>query len=64
MENRKLKVITFRGQTYEIDYIPIMTVGELKYNLLQIDNSLPDFDLLYAGRMIRSNDKILNDFIK
>jgi hypothetical protein len=64
MESLKLKVITFRGQTYEIDYIPIMTVGELKYNLLQIDNSIPDFDFLYAGRMIRSNDKILHDFIK
>lgn len=24
---------------------------------------MPDFDFLYCGRMIRSNDKILEDFI-
>lgn len=41
-----------------------MTTGELKYNILQIDKSVPDFDFLYAGRMIRSNDKVLQDFIK
>lgn len=41
-----------------------MTTGELKYNLLQIDNTVPDFDFLYAGRMIRANDKVLGDFIK
>jgi hypothetical protein len=41
-----------------------MTTGELKYNILQFDNRVPDFDFLYAGRMIRSNDKVLQDFIK
>lgn len=42
-----------------IDYIPIMSVGELKQVILSIDDTVPDFDFLYCGRMIRSNDKIL-----
>lgn len=57
--NHKLKVITFKGVTHELDYIPIMTTGELKASILQIDYSVPDFDFIYAGRMIRANDKIL-----
>ena len=32
-------------------------------HLLQIDHSVPDFDFMYAGRMIRSSDKVLQDFI-
>ncbi len=36
-----------------------MTVGELKSVILTIDNAVPDFDFLYCGRMIRSNDKLL-----
>lgn len=36
-----------------------MTIGELKLAILNVDNSVPDFDFLYAGRMIRSADKIL-----
>jgi hypothetical protein len=46
-----------------IDYIPVMTVGELKAVILSIDSTVPDFDFLYCGRMIRSNDKVLEDFI-
>jgi len=42
-----------------MEYIDIMTVGELKYAILQIDTSVSDFDFLYAGRMIRANDKVL-----
>jgi hypothetical protein len=41
-----------------------MTTGELKQAILSIDQKVPDFDFLYAGRMIRANDKILSDFIK
>ena len=26
--------------------------------------TVPDFDFLYAGKMIRSNDKVLEEFIK
>jgi hypothetical protein len=55
----KLKVITFNGPVHELEYIPLMTTGELKYNILQFDSSVPDFDFLYAGRMIRANDKVL-----
>jgi hypothetical protein len=36
-----------------------MTVGELKLAILNVDSSVPDFDFLYAGRMIRSADKVL-----
>ena len=53
----------FKGKKHLIDYIPIMSVGELKQVILSIDNTVPDFDFLYCGRMIRSNDKILGDFI-
>ena len=31
--------------------------------ILAIDQAVPDFDFLYCGRMIRSNDKILGDFV-
>lgn len=40
-----------------------MTVGELKLAILSIDSTIPDFDFLYAGRMVRSNDRVLGDFI-
>jgi hypothetical protein len=40
-----------------------MTTGELKTHILQIDHTVPDFDFMYAGRMIRSSDKVLGDFI-
>lgn len=56
--------MTFRGPAYEIEYLPIMTVGELKLALLQLDSSVADFDFLYCGRVIRSADKVLGDFIK
>ena len=46
-----------------IDYIPIMSVGELKATILQMDFTVPDFDFLYCGRMIRSTDKLLEEFI-
>ena len=59
-DSKQLTIITFRGQQYKLDYIPIMTVGELKYNLLQLDSSVPDFDFMYAGRMVRSSDKVLS----
>lgn len=62
-EDKKLKVITFTGKSYEFDYIPIMTIAELKLAILGVDSTVPDFDFLYAGRMIRSNDKILEEFI-
>lgn len=58
-ENKQLTVITYHGLTHKIDYIPIMTTGDLKYNILQFDSTVPDFDFLYAGKMIRSNDKVL-----
>lgn len=60
----KLKVVTFTGKTYEFEYIPVITTGQLKAQILQIDFSVADFDFIYAGRMIRANDKILGDFIK
>ena len=63
-DSKKLTIVTFSGPIHELEYIPIMTTGELKYNILQIDHTVPDFDFLYAGRMIRSNDKVLQDFIK
>ena len=40
-----------------------MTIGELKSVVLTIDSTVPDFDFLYCGRMIRTNDKVLEDFI-
>jgi hypothetical protein len=40
-----------------------MTTGELKSVILSIDDTVPDFDFLYQGRMIRSNDKVLEDFV-
>jgi hypothetical protein len=55
--------VTYLGKTHELDYIGIITTGELKLQILQIDNSVPDFDFIYAGRMIRSNEKVLGDFI-
>jgi hypothetical protein len=36
-----------------------MTVGELKLAILGVDSTVPDFDFLYAGRMIRTTDKLL-----
>lgn len=63
-DSKKLTIVTFSGPIHEVEYIPIMTTGELKYNILQTDHTVPDFDFLYAGRMIRSNDKVLQDFIK
>lgn len=36
-----------------------MTIAELKLAILSVDNTVPDFDFLYAGRMIRSADKVL-----
>ena len=62
--SNKLKVITFKGPAYEVEYIPIMTTGDLKAHILQIDHSVPDFDFIYAGRMIRANDKVLEDFVR
>ncbi len=59
----KLTIITFSGPMHQVEYIPIMTTGELKTHILQIDQRVPDFDFLYAGKMIRSNDKVLQDFI-
>ena len=35
----------------------------MKTHILQIDHSVPDFDFMYAGRMIRANDKVLGDFV-
>ena len=61
--SNKLTVITFNGPVHQVEYIPIMTTGQLKMHLLQIDHSVPDFDFMYAGRMIRSSDKVLQDFI-
>ena len=40
-----------------------MTTGELKLAILSIDTTVPDFDFLYAGRKITSNEKVLEDFI-
>lgn len=40
-----------------------MTLGELKQTILSIDSSVPDFDFLYAGRMLRSADKVLEEFM-
>ena len=40
-----------------------MTTGELKTHILQIDQTVPDFDFMYAGKMVRGNDKILGNFI-
>ena len=62
--SNRLKVITFKGPAYEVEYIPIMTTGDLKAHILQIDHSVPDFDFIYAGRMIRANDKVLEDFVR
>lgn len=55
----KLTVITFRGRTLQFDYIPILTLGELKEAILSLDDSVADFDFMYAGRMLRSSDKRL-----
>lgn len=30
---------------------------------MTMDDTVPDFDFLYCGRMIRSSDKLLGDFI-
>ena len=62
--SNKLKVITFKGPAYEVEYIPVMTTGDLKAHILQIDHTVPDFDFIYAGRMIRANDKVLEDFVR
>ena len=62
--SNRLKVITFKGPAYEVEYIPIMTTGDLKAHILKIDHSVPDFDFIYAGRMIRANDKVLEDFVR
>ena len=40
-----------------------MTLGELKQAILSIDDSVADFDFLYAGRMLRSSDKMLEEFM-
>ena len=63
MSEKKLKIIHYIGKTFDIDYIPIMSVGELKLVILNYDSTVPDFDFIYCGRMIRANDKILEDFI-
>ena len=55
MDCKKLKVIHYTGASYEFDYIPIMSVGELKLTILSVDSSVPDFDFIYGGRMIRNN---------
>ena len=62
-DKNSLKVITYTGKTHLFDYIPIMTLGELKLAILSVDSTVPDFDFLYAGRMLRSADKVLGDFI-
>ena len=61
--SHKLTIITYSGPVHQLEYIPIMTTGELKTAILQIDHTVPDFDFMYAGRMIRSSDKVLQDFI-
>lgn len=60
----RLRVVAFTGKNFEFEYIPVMTTGELKAQILQADSSVGDFDFIYAGRMIRANDKVLGEFIK
>jgi hypothetical protein len=36
-----------------------MTFGELKLAILNMDITIPDFDFLYAGRMIKDTNKML-----
>ena len=55
----KLTINTYSGAVHQLEYIPIMTTGELKTAILQIDHTVPDFDFMYAGKMIRSSDKVL-----
>jgi hypothetical protein len=63
-DQKQLRIITFYGAIHIVDFVPCMTTGELKQTILSIDQTVSDFDFLYAGRMIRSNDKVLSDFIK
>ena len=58
-----LEIKTYHGKQHTIPYDRTMTTGQLKAIILSIDDTVPDFDFLYAGRMIRSNDKVLSDFI-
>lgn len=64
MEGRKLTVFAFNGPVHSLDYRPSITTGQLKQEILQRDRTVPDFDFLYAGKMIRANDKVLGDFMK
>ena len=58
-----IEIVTYHGKNHKIPYDCTMTTGQLKAVILSIDNTVPDFSFLYAGRVIKSNEKVLGDFM-
>jgi hypothetical protein len=58
------KIIMYTNKVHHIKCSPLITTGQLKKMIVEVDGDVKDFDFLFAGRMIKSNDKVVKDLIE
>ena len=57
------KIITYFGKNYEISMSKEATIGQLKQQIQSLDEDVPEYKLIYAGRVLKKENIPLSEIL-